>query len=129
MAIKPNFATLILDHKKAYEFRKLIFKRKNITRVNVYATSPISKVIGYFDIDEILKDTPQKLWIDLGKYSGLSRPEFFEYFKGYYYGYAIKIKNPFKYPTPKLLREIHPDLKPPQNFCYIPIRNKMGDFK
>lgn len=55
LSIKPQFAEKIFDGSKKYEFRRTLFKNKKVKIVIVYASAPISKIIGEFEIDEILK--------------------------------------------------------------------------
>ena len=43
-----------------YEYRKAIFK-KNVDTVVIYKTTPFCKIIGEFEIDGILYDTPVEL--------------------------------------------------------------------
>jgi predicted transcriptional regulator len=62
LSIKPEFAYKIFEGTKKFEFRKAIFKNSKIKSVVVYASSPVQKVIGEFEIDEILNDEPNKLW-------------------------------------------------------------------
>ena len=45
MSIKPEYVSNILNGKKKYEFRKNACK-KEIEKMIIYSTSPISKVVG-----------------------------------------------------------------------------------
>ena len=51
LSIKPEFVEKIFNGTKKYEFRKSIFKNKNIDTVVVYASSPWQYVIGEFKIE------------------------------------------------------------------------------
>jgi len=66
LSIKPEFAERIFQGIKRYEFRKAIFRNRNVNKVIVYASAPISKVIGEFEIDDILEHEVEELW-DLTK--------------------------------------------------------------
>ena len=50
LSIKPEFALKIFDGSKRYEYRRSIFKRGGVTKIVVYASDPIQKVIGEFKI-------------------------------------------------------------------------------
>ena len=50
LSIKPEFAFKIFDGSKKFEFRKAIFKNNNVKSIIVYASSPVQKVIGEFEI-------------------------------------------------------------------------------
>ena len=59
---------------------KKVFKRKDITTIVVYATKPLGKVVGEFEVDEIIEDTLDILWQETKRYSGISKKFFDEYF-------------------------------------------------
>ncbi|WP_426669773.1 ASCH domain-containing protein [Mucilaginibacter sp. McL0603] len=118
LSIKPEYANKIFDGTKKYEYRRSIFKNQQIKTVLVYASSPMQKVIGEFEIDFILNDDLNKLWDDTKDFSGISEDYFYQYFSEKVSGYAIKIKKFIKYNKPLCLKE---DFKvnPPQSFLYI----------
>ncbi|RTE08236.1 ASCH domain-containing protein [Paenibacillus whitsoniae] len=118
LSIKPEFANKIFSGDKRYEYRKTIFKRNDITRVVVYATAPISRIIGEFEIESILFDDVNSLWEETKAYSGIDEQFFFEYFTKKEKGYAIKIKSYEKYQRSKKLDEVYCS-GPPQSFAYI----------
>ena len=118
LSIKPEFALRIFDGSKKYEYRRVIFKRNDVKKVFVYASSPISKIIGEFEIDMILSDSPTDLWDKTKKYSGVSKKLFFNYFSDKDMAYAIKIKKSISYDTPVSLQESL-GVNPPQSFIYV----------
>ncbi len=61
LSIKPEFAMQIFQGKKLFEFRRTIFK-KDVNIVLVYASSPMKKVIGEFEINDIFYETTEDLW-------------------------------------------------------------------
>ena len=62
LSIKPEFANKIFNGSKKFEFRRLVFKNKSVNTVVVYASAPVSKVIGEFDIEQVLKLELSELW-------------------------------------------------------------------
>ena len=56
LSIKPEFANKIFNGTKKFEFRRTLFKNKEIKMIIVYASAPISKVIGEFEIDRIFHE-------------------------------------------------------------------------
>ena len=117
LSIKPEFAERIFDGSKKYEFRKAIFKNP-VKTVVVYASSPVQRVIGEFDIETILEGTPEKLWNKTREHSGVSEEFFFDYFSGRTIGFAIKIKEARGYEKSLCLRNSY-NITPPQSFCYV----------
>jgi predicted transcriptional regulator len=53
LSVKPEFANKIFSGVKKYEYRRAIFKN-NVNRVIVYASSPVQKLIGEFEIESII---------------------------------------------------------------------------
>lgn len=118
LSIKPEFAERIFDGSKKYEFRKAVFKNSDITTVVVYASSPIQRVIGEFEIETIISDSPEKLWKQTRQFAGVEEGFFYEYFADREMGFAIKIKNTKRYEEALCLRE-HFNVSPPQSFLYL----------
>ena len=92
LSIKPEYAQKIFDGTKKYEFRRSVFKKKNVKTVVVYASSHVQQVIGEFEIETILNHNIQELWNLTKDYSGVTKNLFFDYFINKEKGYAIKIK-------------------------------------
>lgn len=118
LSIKPEFATRIFEGLKKYEFRRAIFRRTDIEKVIVYASAPISKIIGEFEIEKIIYDELPNLWNMTKKYAGITEDYFYDYFGDKEKGYAIKVRNYLKYDAPISLQETY-QITPPQSFSYI----------
>jgi|TARA_Y100000310_G_C20543264_1_gene744359 predicted transcriptional regulator len=118
LSIKPEFALKIFDGSKRYEYRRTIFKRDEVKKVVVYASDPIRKVIGEFEIEEIIQDNPKVLWERTKHFGGISEKRFFEYFTNKPKGYAIQVKATNKYETPLPLSSFLTS-PPPQSFMYL----------
>lgn len=119
LSIKPDFAFKIFEGTKKYEFRKSIFKSSRVEIVVVYASSPVQKVIGEFEIENILSAYPEDLWEKTKKYSGITKEYFHKYFADKQTGYAIKIKTTKRYQEPLRLKEDFDIQYAPQSFIYI----------
>jgi predicted transcriptional regulator len=117
LSIKPEFANKIFDGTKRYEFRKTIFKNEKIKSVLVYSSSPVQKVIGEFQIEQIIKHDLETLWDVTKEFSGITEKYFYDYFADREHGFAIKIKKKTRFKVPKCLREDY-NLTPPQSFAY-----------
>ena len=118
LSIKPEFANKIFEGDKKFEFRRSIFKNKNVSKVIVYASSPISKVIGEFEIGEILFKDLKTLWKETKEFSGITEDYFYEYFVGKENGFAIEVKRVKRYRKELCIRESFGKV-PPQSFAYI----------
>lgn len=118
MSIKPEFANKIFDGTKRYEFRRVIFKNRNIDRIVVYASFPVMKIIGEFMVGDILEMDIDELWEATAEESGTSKDFFKAYYSGKEKGYAIRIAAVKKYEEPLSLEKTY-NVRPPQSFQYI----------
>ncbi|MFK4534267.1 putative transcriptional regulator [Bradyrhizobium ottawaense] len=62
LSIKPVHTENIFSGRKTFEYRRKVFARSDVRTVLVYCTKPVGKLVGEFDIDEILQDSPSRLW-------------------------------------------------------------------
>ena len=118
LSIKPEFVEKIFNGTKKYEFRKSIFKNKNIDTVVVYASSPWQYVIGEFKIETILNDNVDRIWEQTREYSGISEEFYRLYFSRKTQAHAIKIGKVTKFKKHKRLSDYHVNF-PPQSYMYV----------
>ncbi len=123
MSIKPKYVKPILEQTKKFEFRKTVFAKKNVEKVVIYSSSPKKKIVGFFKIDKILEEKPQEIWKLCKDSAGISEKDFFKYFEGKDLAYAIKIKYVKKFEEEIDPREISPEFRPPQSYCYLQADN------
>ncbi len=117
LSIKPEFASKIFDGSKRFEYRKNIFKQP-VERVIVYASAPISMVIGEFEIEELISENLETLWEKTKEHSGISEDYFYSYFLNKKNGHAIRIGNTLKYEEPLALQKNF-GVTPPQSYMYL----------
>jgi predicted transcriptional regulator len=118
LSIHPEHAEAILVGRKGYEFRKVLF-REEVSEVVMYATSPVCRVIGTFQIEEIYSATPDDVWSRAKGAAGVTRDMFCTYFSGRQFAHAIKVSSPVRFTRPKPLSHYLKSNVPPQSFCYI----------
>lgn len=118
LSIKPYYAKKILNGEKTYELRRTIFKNPNIKKIIIYASSPISRIIGEFDIENIIHEELTQLWKTTKESSGVDKDFFDSYFKDKEKGYAIKVKSIKKYKESFDIKEKY-GIVAPQSFSYI----------
>lgn len=118
LSIKPEFAEKIFNGTKGYEFRKSIFKRSDVRKIVVYASSPVKKVIGEFSIDKILSDTVDGIWKETHQKSGITKRFYQSYYENRNKAYAIKIGDTVRYKKYRDLKDYNV-MAAPQSFTYI----------
>jgi predicted transcriptional regulator len=119
LSIRPNFADAIFRGEKKFEFRRKLFKTKSPTKIFVYASAPISMVIGHFEVADVISKRPSNLWRDTGHAAGIKRSHFFKYFSGCNEAHALKVRKPVRYLKPLNLFDTFGIERPPQSFCYV----------
>lgn len=117
LSIKLEFVNKILSHEKLYEFRKSIFKQK-VERIYIYSTYPVKKIVGYFEVTDIICGSPEELWELFSDVSGICENEFFKYYLDVEEGFAIKIDNLVIFDE-FIDMNMFDEFKAPQSFCYV----------
>jgi predicted transcriptional regulator len=113
---------MIFAGNKMVELRRVCPKVSSGDLALVYVSSPAKELRGSFEVGKILTASPSALWKKVGEKSGVTRAEFFAYFKGKKQAHALVIKRAWPLPTPvclKTLRKTKGGFRPPQNFHYL----------
>lgn len=118
LSIKPKFVEGIFAGSKRFEFRKALF-RQPVTHVIVYASAPISMIVGEFEIDELMHDDLELLWQKTKEHAGITEDYFYSYFGEKDKGFAIKVKNAHRFKQPVELKVFYSS-PAPQSFAYLP---------
>ena len=119
LSIRPAHVANILAGTKTFEFRRKIFARKDIKSVLIYCTKPVGRFVGEFEIDDILCDRPDKLWMRTRSGSGISKEYFDDYFEGREQGYALRIGRVRAYSQHVVPGDVIDGFSPPQSFMYV----------
>ena len=117
LSIKPLFVKGIINKEKIYELRRN-FTKKQIDKIVIYESAPISRVVGEFEVEKVLHESLENLWDITKDFSCVDREFFEKYFNWKEYWYAIKIKNPKRYKKPKLITDYWMK-RPPQSYAFI----------
>ena len=117
LSIKPIYAEKILNWEKLYELRK-VFTKKEISKVIIYESAPVSRIVGEFEIKEVLHEPIKKLRNLTNEFSCINKEFFDEYFKWKEFWFAIKVKNPKRYMEHKKISEYWME-RPPQSYAFL----------
>ena len=115
LSIKPRFVEEIVAGNKRFEFRKSVFKQP-VEKVYVYASAPISRIIGEFQPVDVITGVPGDVWKETNEFSGITKKFFDEYYRGRKTAFAIVIENFVKYEHQVNLPK---GMRAPQNYCYV----------
>lgn len=120
LSIRPEYAERIFNGSKSFEFRRRPYADSSVKTVVVYATKPVGMIVGEFDVETILQETPSALWELTETRSGITRDFFDSYFEGRDVAYALKISDARLYDIPIEPRDVLGNFTPPQSYMYVP---------
>jgi len=124
LSIKPEFAEKILSGEKRFEFRKAAFNNASVRTVVIYATKPIGKVVGEFEISAVHVDSPSNIWKKTRHHAGIDKQFFDSYFEDRDVAVAIGVGKVHRFSEPRRLSEYGEGLAAPQSFRYLPIKGE-----
>lgn len=136
LSIRPEYAKKIFNCTKTVELRRVRPRLLNKgDLVVIYVSSPKQAVVGSFKVDSIVEKPTPDLWEEVKDIAGISREEFYDYYKGVKVGVGIFFKDFRRFSQPVELHRLRnklPDLKPPQSFRYLTDRqfntvNSLGE--
>lgn len=131
LSIRRQHVELIIQGVKHFELRRV---RPGVCEgdlVLVYVPLPIASVVGCFQVGSVVAGTPGQVWSRIGLRSGLSQPEYDNYFDGSSAAYAIKVVKPSWFTQRVDLERIRrhiPSFSPPQSYHYLR-QNRLCDVR
>lgn len=108
---------LIQNGVKRVEFRRNRLARE-VSCVVIYATSPIKRIVGICEVEQVVRDTPSNLWANHGANGGISREALLKYLAQLALATAIIIRKFHPFADNLDLRAIGVK-KAPQSFQYL----------
>ncbi len=117
ISINPKHVENIINGSKKFEYRRIAAK-KDISSIIIYETTPVKMIVAEAEIIDVLMLSPNELWEQTKKESGISKDFFDEYFKGKKIACAYKLGKVKVYDTPKTLLDYGIKCAP-QSFIYI----------
>lgn len=118
LSIHPAYAEGILNGTKRVEFRRTPLAG-DVTHVVIYATAPVQRVVGIFEVAGVDSVRPTTAWRKFRRVGGIEKAAFDMYYDGAPRAHVIQVRRPQRLAAPVLLTDLDPDLRPPQSFQYI----------
>jgi predicted transcriptional regulator len=100
------------------EFRKARFSQAP-THVVVYASSPMKRILGFFEVDEMDVDDPEVLWERHGDVGCIDQAGFRDYYGRRDRGVALGVGRVTALDRPLELAALGVGARPPQSFMYL----------
>ena len=107
-----------MEGRKQVEFRKRPFA-DDVSVVWVYATAPVQRVIGHFEVDAMHVADPADLWREYANVGCIDREDFDRYYEGSSIGAGIRIRRAVRLEVPARIADLLPSGIPPQSFAYV----------
>jgi predicted transcriptional regulator len=118
LSIKPEYVERIFAGSKRYEYRRRLPLQRP-SKIVIYATSPVSQIVGEFTVTEVIEDSPERLWQRTRRHGGVKAQFFRAYFSGRATAYAYKVGEMRKYDQPVEPKEALENFSAPQSFRYL----------
>ena len=118
MPIQPQYANPIIEGRKKVEFRKTKF-RTPPSHVVIYASSPVSCVVGYFEVTHVETARVDALWEKYSAVGCIGEDDFVAYYGGRDEGVVLGVGEVVVLAEPIPLEELGLSSRPPQSFCYV----------
>ena len=122
IAIHERHADAILRGTKTHELRRRLRSVSEGDRVYLYATAPISAVVGCFVVRSVNRNSPDGIWAAIGTGFAISEAEFDAYTSGAAEVTALEVADPSRLRRPAAvpeLIEIAPEFTPPQSVTML----------
>lgn len=124
MSVKPEYVEKIQSGEKLVEIRKRFSTKWRNCSVTIYSTKPDQAIYGYATIENVIKDTPENIWLRYGDFIGCTKKEFDAYIASSEKIYAIFLKDFKPYLNPIYLSQISYLLnrkgpKPPESYISL----------
>ncbi len=106
ISVKHKYAKSIYKGTKKYELRKVTPNIKVGTICYIYEPFPTGLVTGQFIYDGVIIQNKWVFWVFNQDKLGVTKEEYFKYYKENEYVHAWKIKKPIRFGTPYTLKEL-----------------------
>lgn len=119
MPIHPIYVNRIKHGMKRVEFRKRLWNERNeVKRVFIYETRPVSAIVGYFEIADLISGTPKEVYEMAGMFTGIEFDDYAKYAGDSDTMKGIVIRYPVFFKRPVSIFELG-FKHPPQSFYFI----------
>lgn len=122
ISLKARHAENIFRGEKQVELRRRTMSVSPGATVWIYVKSPVGSIVGRARVGAVHALSPLMLWRRFGSMSGLSKDEFFEYFRGVAKGFALVLEGAQRLRSSlslERLRQIAKGFQPPQFFIRL----------
>lgn len=106
LSIHPNYADAIFAGRKRFELRRVMPRVVPGATIYVYATAPVSAVVGFFEAGDVRRDSRAAIWRDLRDELAIEKKDYDRYFSGCRIVSAVRVIEPRLLRRPAPLPEL-----------------------
>jgi predicted transcriptional regulator len=110
ISVRPEYFAKILRGEKTIELRRRPVRVSVGTTVWIYETVPKGRLGARAQISAIFESTPTEVWTRFGHCVGLTKEQFFAYFKDAVYACALLLKRVVAFDKPLRLPYLRKEL-------------------
>ncbi len=122
LSIQPEYVKKIFNGEKTVELRRVRPRLSEGDLVLVYASCPEKALVGLFEVEKIIKESPKELWKLVKDNAGITKKKFDIYYEGATVGFGIYLSQTKSFNKPvelERLRQEWADFRPPQGYRYL----------
>ena len=79
ISLKPQYEDLVLSGKKTVELRNRVVRMEPGTMIWIYATMPVGGIVALAELDSVVHDTPEEIWVRFAREMCIDRAHFDSY--------------------------------------------------
>ena len=119
LSVKPKYAEKVFRGEKIVEIRRVFSEKWIGHRVSLYASRPLSALVGEATVENVFAGRPQQIWLKYGPAIGCLKQEFDGYVGSAEKVFAIELRNVLPYveaiPLNQVTYLLGKELRPPQS--------------
>jgi predicted transcriptional regulator len=122
LAVKPRWSSMLLERTKTVEFRRRgPGHAATGMQLLIYASAPLSALVGYGIVLDCLRTKPAALWSQYADRGGIAEHEFDAYFAGTGVGDALLVEcRPLPYSVDLGSLRCRYNWRPPMSWSWVP---------
>jgi len=118
LPVHPHYVLEILAGRKTVEFRRRVPRRRP-SWLYLYATSPISAILGFVEVVDLVQEAPSVLWERYSNAGSIDKHSFDTYFSDSCEGYAYLLGDSYEFSESKRIQSVPSVSAVPQSFKYL----------
>lgn len=100
IALHPQYWEMYKDGSKVWELRKVNHSPRRVDGLVIYATAPVSRMVGEVDLISLNTGYLDQMWTLVKRGCGITREQYDQYYQDQEIAIAYRLGNVYEYTTP-----------------------------